>query len=73
VVRRDTTIAYVGATGPEGAVTDFTALGDAVNTAGRIRTKAWPFATERVGGLWSNCAMEHGERLATHRRLPKGA
>jgi adenylate cyclase len=39
-VRRDTTIAYVGATGPEGAVTDFTALGDAVNTAARVASAA---------------------------------
>jgi adenylate cyclase len=35
-----TGIAYVGTTGPEGAVTDFTALGDAVNTAARVASAA---------------------------------
>jgi adenylate cyclase len=37
-----TGIAYVGTTGPEGAVTDFTALGDAVNTAARVASAAIP-------------------------------
>ena len=32
--------AYVGTTGPEGAVTDFTALGDAVNTTARVASEA---------------------------------
>jgi adenylate cyclase len=32
--------AYVGVTGPEGAVTDFTALGDVVNTTARLAAKA---------------------------------
>ena len=31
-----TGVAYVGTTGPEGAVTDFTALGDVVNTTARV-------------------------------------
>lgn len=31
-----TGVAYVGTTGPAGAVTDFTALGDAVNTTARV-------------------------------------
>jgi adenylate cyclase len=35
-----TGVAYVGTTGPEGAVTDFTALGDAVNTAARVASAA---------------------------------
>jgi adenylate cyclase len=35
-----TGIAYVGTTGPEGAVTDFTALGDAVNTTARVAAAA---------------------------------
>ena len=35
-----TGIAYVGTTGPEGAVTDFTALGDAVNTTSRVASAA---------------------------------
>ena len=35
-----TGIAYVGTTGPEGAVSDFTALGDAVNTTARIAAEA---------------------------------
>jgi adenylate cyclase len=35
-----TGIAYVGTTGPEGAVNDFTALGDAVNTTSRIAAEA---------------------------------
>jgi adenylate cyclase len=35
-----TGIAYVGTTGPEGAVTDFTALGDAVNTTARVASAA---------------------------------
>jgi adenylate cyclase len=35
-----TGVAYVGTTGPEGAVTDFTALGDAVNTTSRIASQA---------------------------------
>lgn len=35
-----TGIAYVGATGPEGAVDDFTALGDAVNTTARLASAA---------------------------------
>jgi hypothetical protein len=30
-------------------------------------------ATDRDGGLWSNCGMEPGERLATDQRLLKGA
>lgn len=33
-------VAYVGTTGPEGAVTDFTALGDTVNTTARIAAEA---------------------------------
>lgn len=35
-----TGVAYVGTTGPEGAVTDFTALGDAVNTTARVASAA---------------------------------
>jgi adenylate cyclase len=35
-----TGVAYVGTTGPEGAVTDFTALGDTVNTTARIAAEA---------------------------------
>jgi adenylate cyclase len=35
-----TGVAYVGVTGPEGAVTDFTALGDPVNTAARLASEA---------------------------------
>jgi adenylate cyclase len=35
-----TGIAYVGTTGPEGAVTDFTALGDVVNTTARVAAAA---------------------------------
>jgi adenylate cyclase len=35
-----TGLAYVGVTGPEGAVTDFTALGDAVNTTARLASEA---------------------------------
>jgi adenylate cyclase len=35
-----TGVAYVGTTGIEGAVTDFTALGDAVNTAARVASEA---------------------------------
>lgn len=35
-----TGVAYVGPTGPEGAVTDFTALGDAVNTTARLASSA---------------------------------
>ena len=35
-----TGIAYVGPTGPEGAVDDFTALGDAVNTTARLASAA---------------------------------
>lgn len=35
-----TGVAYVGTTGPEGAVTDFTALGDTVNTTARIAAAA---------------------------------
>jgi adenylate cyclase len=35
-----TGIAYVGPTGPEGTVDDFTALGDAVNTAARLASAA---------------------------------
>jgi adenylate cyclase len=35
-----TGIAYVGATGPEGAVDDFTALGDPVNTTARLASTA---------------------------------
>ena len=35
-----TGVAYVGTTGPEGAVTDFTALGDAVNTTSRVASAA---------------------------------
>lgn len=37
-----TGVAYVGTTGPEGAVTDFTALGDAVNTTARVVAVAEP-------------------------------
>ena len=37
-----TGVAYVGTTGPEGAVTDFTALGDAVNTTARVVSAAGP-------------------------------
>ena len=32
--------AYVGTTGPEGAVDDFTALGDVVNTTARLASSA---------------------------------
>lgn len=35
-----TGLAYVGTAGPEGAVTDFTALGDAVNTTARLASAA---------------------------------
>jgi adenylate cyclase len=35
-----TGIAYVGPTGPAGAVTDFTALGDVVNTTARLASSA---------------------------------
>lgn len=35
-----TGVAYVGATGPPGAVDDFTALGDTVNTAARLAASA---------------------------------
>jgi adenylate cyclase len=35
-----TGVAYVGRTGPQGAVTDFTALGDAVNTTARVASAA---------------------------------
>lgn len=35
-----TGLAYMGTTGPEGAVTDFTALGDAVNTTARLASAA---------------------------------
>jgi adenylate cyclase len=35
-----TGIAYVGTTGPQGAVTDFTALGDAVNATSRVASAA---------------------------------
>ena len=35
-----TGVAYVGATGPEGAVDDFTALGDPVNTTARLASTA---------------------------------
>ena len=51
--------AYVGATGPAGAVDDFTALGDAVNTTARLASAA------RAGEVLVSAAAVDAAGLAT--------
>ncbi|MGP1673782.1 MAG: adenylate/guanylate cyclase domain-containing protein [Candidatus Limnocylindrales bacterium] len=51
--------AYVGATGPAGAVDDFTALGDAVNTAARLASSA------RAGEILVSAASVEAAGFAT--------
>ena len=51
--------AFVGATGPPGAVDDFTALGDAVNTTARLASAA------RAGEVLVSAAAARAAELAT--------
>lgn len=53
--------AFVGATGPPGAVDDFTALGDAVNTTARLASAA------RAGEVLVSAAAADAAELATDR------
>jgi adenylate cyclase len=58
--------AYVGVTGPAGAVTDFTALGDAVNTAARLAEEA--VAGELLVSIEAATAAGLDPRVTNERR-----
>ena len=62
-----TGVAYVGTTGPDGAPTDFTALGDAVNTTARVASAA--VAGELLVTIEAAAAAELDRSNLPERRL----
>ena len=62
-----TGLAYVGATGPEGAVDDFTALGDIVNSTARLASAA--AGGELLVSTAAAAAAGRGDEAGEHRQL----